>query len=400
MRKRSVVLALILVIVGLGGASFAVADGREGAIHVFPGKYRGGRMPEAGLVFDAYGNLYGTTSAGGVANAGVVFELTPQMGNRWLYTQLYAFQGGSDGEYPAGALVVDQAGNLYGTTEGGGIHSAGIVFELIQGTDGTWTEKVLQYFGGTNGSNPTDLVFDGAGNLYGTADPNVYELSPNDDGTWTETVLYSFISGGNTEIPRGPLVFDAYGNLYGVTEAGGAFGWGTVFELSPLTGESWAENTLYNFLQNPDDGVQPFSGVIFDGAGDLFGVTPAGGGANGDGFGTVYELKPSGSGWTEAVIHRFHPNRGDGSEPFGAPVLDSAGNLYGTTYGGGSAGEGIVFRLAAMPDGLWSELRYSFVSESSGYMPAGGVILDVSGNLYGGTSAGGDGWGVIYKLIP
>src|SRR5207245_831479 len=168
----------------------------------------------------------------------------------------------------------------------------------------------------------------------------VFELSPNADGTWTESVLYSFNANPDAQGPFGGVIFDAAGNLYGTTASGGSSGDGTVFELSPVAGGGWTETVLYSFTNTPD-GENPETSLVMDTAGNLFGTTIFGGSAGG---GCVFELSPNGTGWTESVLFNFTGS--NGLEPGGPLVFDSAGNLYGTSADGGSGHVGTVFELS------------------------------------------------------
>lgn len=328
-------------------------------------------------------------------------------------TVLHAFQGGTDGQVPQAALIIDDAGNLYGTASGGGANYGGIIFKLAP--DGT--ETVLYSFGaGNDGSDPVDgLTKDSAGNFYGTTQyggrdfwGTIFRLAP--DGT--ETVIHTFI-GSDGAWPEGGLIEDGSGNLYGTTSSGGVncsgFGCGVVFKLA----SDGTETTLYAF-EGLRDGSTPQAGLLIDSAGNLYGTTRLGGeiGAHGCGIiagcGTVFRLAPDG---TERVLHAFAAGS-DGTEPVAGLTEDSQGNFYGTTeYGGGSgcggSGCGTVFRLA--PDGTETVL-YSFKGGSDGSNPSAGVVIDKSGNLYGTTTYGGrpscgksrgfDGCGTVFKLTP
>ncbi len=327
---------------------------------------------------------------------------------------------GTDGASPAAGLVSDAKGNLYGTTNSGGGYGYGTAYELSPGSGGTWTQKVLHSFG-ASGDGITargTLIFDTRGNLYGTTTNGgtgtcilgcgtVYELSPASGGTWTEKVLYSFqndtVDGANPY--REALIFDAKGNLYGTTNAGGANGLGTVFELSPGSGGTWTQKVLYSFQNNSLDGINPVAGVVRDAAGHLYGTTSAGG-ANG--YGTVFELSPTtGGSWTYKVLHTFgNPvNSVDGADPQGGLLIDSQGNLFGTTeYGGNYKGGlhlGTVYELSPTPEGTWVEqILYNFTAAPDGYYPACTLAFDTAGNLYGTTSAGGpgNGTGTVFVL--
>src|ERR1019366_2355105 len=293
-----------------------------------------GDGPDTGaLVFDSQGNLYGTTHGGGNANYGVVFKLTPPPGGNgpWTETVLYSFcslANCSDGAGPSAGVIFDANGNLYGTTQDGGSGPGyGVVYKLSPpvGGNGPWTETVLHSFCNVfpcaDGSNPTaGLIFDSQGNLYsttssggsssGSAEGTVFKLSPNGDGSWTEAVLHTFcLQSGcpDGSVPGlGSLIFDTTGNLYGTTLGGGnGNNAGVVFELTP-SGGSWTESVLYFFcsLSNCVDGLEPKAGLIFDSHGNLYGNTLGGGGM--PGYGVAFELSPSGGGtWTENVLQTF-----------------------------------------------------------------------------------------------
>jgi uncharacterized repeat protein (TIGR03803 family) len=388
-----------------------------------------GANPNGALISDADGNLYGTVTSGGAVGApfgfdGAVFELSPAAGGTWTEKVLYNFGGVSeDGTQPLGTLVFDAKGNLYGTTSSGGAYDGGTVFELIPGAGGVWTEKILYSFGATarDGTDPRRgaLVFDAKGNLYGTTyaggengaspgDGAVFELIPGADGTWTEKVLYNFgasnLDGVN---PTDGLIFDAVGNLYGTTYAGGAYDYGTVFELSPMLSGGWKEKVLHSFDINHTDGANPIAGVIFDAQGNLYGTTRFGGSFGfGDGLGAVYELSPSAEGvWIEQVLHSFTGGltNGDGDYPIGGLILDAAGNLYGTTSGGGVPAEGTVFELTRAGGNWTEEVLYSFSALlSDGHVPYGSLIFDAAGNLYGTTNSGGSNsfgqYGTVFRI--
>jgi uncharacterized repeat protein (TIGR03803 family) len=331
-------------------------------------------------------------------------------------TSIYSFAGTPDGQSPVGALVFDKAGNLYGTTEGGGVSGWGSVFELSPNGDGTWTESILYSFcepGCPNGTNPAAaLVPDDAGNLYGTTiggggpqcPPGypgcgtVFELMhpATSGGMWTESVLYEFcqIPGDDNCIdgaqPHGKLTFDISGNLYGTVPLGGANGGGAVFELSPSSG-GWTETLLYSFCPQPDglicpDGDSPEAGVTFDKSGNLYGTTAFGGSNKYRGGGVVFKLSPGSNGWAENVLYGFlTPSGHYGGYLLGDVTLDSAGNVYSTGNEGGEYGQGVVFRLT--PIGSLEEL--SFDADTNGYGPAAGVLIDPrSGAVYGTTTGG------------
>ncbi len=412
-----VLLAIISLTVGLitasaqnvpttvreAAASFTISGAtQERVVHAFNPITRG-YTPYANLISDAVGNLYGTTSDGGTHNGGTVYELTPNGSGGWTEKTLFNFDNGIDGAQPYGGLIFDAAGNLYGTTYGGGLHGQGIVFELMPNGSGGWLEKVLRNFGnGYNGTRPyASLIFDAAGNLYGTTlsggiygGGTVFELTPNGSGGWTEKTLHYF--GGSAQ-PYGGLIFDAAGNLYGTTSGDGAYRLGTVYELTPNGSGGWTETVLHSFGSGAD-GAGPWAGLIFDRVGNLYGTTSGGGTHRG---GTVYELTPHGSGgWTEKMLFNFD-NGIDGSQPLASLIFDAAGNLYGTTYGGGLHGQGIVFEL--MPNGSgWAEkVLRNFGNGYNGTQPYASLIFDAAGNLYGTTNRGGSyDLGTVFELTP
>jgi uncharacterized repeat protein (TIGR03803 family) len=396
MRGDKLLLALAIVTASLFLAGPRAAA-QETVLHNF-GNGNDGASPQNSLTFDAAGDLYGTTSSGGLDKVGTVFELTPKSGGGWSYKILYSFsKAGGDGQAPWSGVIFDSAGNLYGTTSAGGANGAGTVFELMPPAppSSQWTEKILYSFlnDGVDGQKPlASVVFDSTGNLYGTTFDGgtsgygtVFELSPVGDG-WVETLLHTFPFSGDGQNPRGSLILDSSGNVYGMTLFGGG-GSGIVFELSPSSGGEWTEAVLHNFA-NGSDGGYPTGGLIFDSLGNLYGITEIGGATD---AGTVFELSPSSGGsWSETILYTFGSKASDGSNPFGNLVFDSAGNLYGTAFDGGTDGSGTVFELKPF-DGHWYEKTlYNFGSSAGdGNSPAAGVVLDSAGNLYGTCSYGG-----------
>jgi len=355
---------------------------------------------------------------------------------------IYSFQGGSDGSYPQATLLAGRAGNLYGTTYigGGGTcqGGCGTVFQLTPpaAPGGEWTETVLyRFMGGSDGALPIGgLIFDGAGNLYGTTlfggggkcsdgCGTVFELSPPSaaGGAWTETILYSFegVRERDGNGPYGGVVFDKSGNLYGTTYAGGVacsdsgpWGCGTVFQLSPpaTAGNAWAETVIYRF--DPSFYGGPASGLLIDGHGNLYGT------AVNDGFfgeGTAYKLTQATSGaWSRTILHNFG-NNSDGGYVYAGLTFGKGGVLYGATTGyGGEVGDGgTVFQLTppTVAGAGWSEtLPYVFHSKNgSSEGPYGALLASPSGALFGMTNSGGsgtcqvNGWlgcGMVFKLTP
>ena len=303
-------------------------------------------------------------------------------------------------------MVFDSAGNLYGETWYGGIYGGGTVFRLTPKADGVgWTEKILHNFGnGKDGANPSGgLMLDSAGNLYGTtfaggaydsAGPyrsgTAFELVATTTGDFVEKRLHNFGSGQDGQGPFGPLVFDGEGNIYGTAANGGAYqSNGTVFELTPDAEGQWSEKTLHNFGSVANDGFQPLSGVIFDAAGNLYGTTGRGGAYGYPWGGTVFELIPNTNGdWTEKILHSF--GNGDGVEAYAPVIIDAGGNLYGTIFAGGT-----VFELSPTSRGNWTETALY----TSGNMDTG-LLLDPGGNLYGSTGGGINGAGFAFKIVP
>jgi uncharacterized repeat protein (TIGR03803 family) len=336
-------------------------------------------------------------------------ETGPAMGSEKV---LYAFQSGADGLGPQARLIRGGNGSLYGTTVGGGGGTqcnnekggCGTVFRITsQGT-----ETVLYAFsGGSDGGGPwSNLVVDASGNLYGTTEEGglgagtVFKLTPNGK----ESVLYALEGAPDGLSPRGNLVADNSGNLYGTTILGGntggdecqSLGCGTVFKVAPDGTE-----TVLHVFRGGSDGFEPLGGVILDSQGNLYGTTLAGGGSGcGDSFGcgTVFEVTPDG---TETVLYAFQGGN-DGAFPEDAPMIDGSGNLNGTTFEGGASNRGTVFKLA--PDGTEGVL-FEFSYGSDGYFPLAGLIEDGGGNLYGTTSDGGvgcdgGGCGTVFELTP
>jgi uncharacterized repeat protein (TIGR03803 family) len=338
-----------------------------------------GAMPSAGLLMDTSGNLYGSTYMGGGSGCdlelgcGTVFEL-PSGGSE---TVLHAFAGSPDGAWPSAAVIADKAGNLYGTTSQGGTDNDGTVFEVSAGG----TETVLESLAGKKGADPAaPLIADKKGNLYGTTSAGgahhagtVFRIAP--DGK--ENVLYSFTGGTDGAAPIAGLLADEAGNLYGTTSAGGADNHGTVFEVAP----DGSETVLYSFTGEKDGGY-PAAGLIADAAGNLYGTTETGGAGH---IGTVFELATDG---TESVLHSFSYKNDDGEYPWASLVMDSAGDLFGTTKGGGKYDSGAVFEVAA--DGT-ETVMHSFAGGSDGADPVAPLIIDTAGNLYGTTELGGTG---------
>ena len=310
-------------------------------------------------------NLLAAASAAVVT---VILGLVANVSAADKYEVIYNIPGLAGGAGPLGGLISDAAGNLYGTASFQGDASFGgngVVFKLSHDTSGGWRGTVLHTFQGTDGANPNGgLIFDRAGNLYGTTysggthnNGTVFKLSPDPDGKWTETVLHIFQGSPDGANPDAGLIFDRAGNLYGTSFNGGVLsfgGNGTVFELSLEPNGEWSETVLHIFQTTGPPNFQATGGsgpqarLTFDRAGNLYGTTFSGGSPNG---GVVFKLSPEPNGrWIETVLHGFQ-GFPDGAQPIGDLVIDAAGNLYGTTTAGGNSGNcfiggcGTVFRI-------------------------------------------------------
>jgi uncharacterized repeat protein (TIGR03803 family) len=387
---RSVIVSVTAILVAVS----ALALDSEKVLHTFSGG-RDGAIGGSQLIADSAGNLYGTTLSGGnkstgcegytgVVGCGVVFKLTPGAHGSWKETVLYTFTGGKDGAHPVGGVTLDSAGNLYGTTRNGGV-GVGVVFRL----------------------------------------------TPRAHGPWAESVLYTFTGDG--ELPFSGVILDSSGNLYGTAPQGGKHGSGVVFKLTPRAHGPWAQTVLYDFT-GITDGNSPFGGLTFDSGGNLYGVTYVGGDTSvncygNTGCGVVFKLTPARSGaWTETVLHAF-TGGADGAVPLLGVILDSRGNVYGTTLFGGDtaannclggdgfgvpAGCGVVFKLTPRAHGTWAEtVLHAFTDGRDGAFSGDPLVFDLSGNLYGMAGNGGDltapcifgiekslGCGVVFKLTP
>jgi uncharacterized repeat protein (TIGR03803 family) len=416
---------------------------KDKVLHSFTGPDGAGIM--AGLVSDAAGNLYGVAWGGGANGLGSVFELSRQGDGGWTFSVLYSFQNDcKDGSNPTGTLVFDAAGNLYGTTAYGGPYSTscnpatgyGTVFELTPPTSGSgsWTETILHNFtsntnGSIDGANPQGgVILDAKGNLYGTTQSGGYGV----DGTvfvlikdrgWEGHVMWPF--GGGVWFgahPMSGLVMDAAGNLYGTTPNGGdifSAGEGYLFGVTPGTDWDGTSTGRYQFLQDGGTGTNPYGNLIIDADGNLYGTTQGTGAGILAVESEVFELS---SEWELQVLYRFKGN-GDGRDIMSGLVLDSAGSLYGTSYMGGTnvncpAGTGnpptscgTVFKLTRGTGGVWTEQQlHSFSDDGDGFWPLAGLIFGTDGNLYGTTYAGGDvaactpnpsqGCGTVFEITP
>ena len=396
-RTALATLATILVSLQMDACPAFAASQNETTLYRFVGGSDGSE-PLAGLIEDQSGNLFGTTDAGGGAcrtkrGCGTVFMLTPA----GTETVLYAFQGDKDGAGPKAPLIADQHGNLFGTTQEGGVGNCGTVFQVTQ----QGAHSVLYTFQGeSDGCTPEGaLLADQAGNLYGTAffaGPGnctegcgtVFKLTP--EGAYS--VLYAFKGGSDGANPNG-LAVDASGNFYGATAFGGSnlcggVGCGAVYKLAA----DGTETVLYAF-RGGRDGTVPQGGVILDASSNVYGTTLSGGGTGCDayGCGIVFKIAPDGG---ETVLSRFNQANGP-EQPYGV-VMDAAGNLYGSTVDGGPAGCGTVYRVA--PGGS-ARAIYSFTCGRDGGRPQAGLLLAPTGKeLYGTASRNGMKYGTVFAV--
>lgn len=405
----------------------AAAQAHETALYSFGTNPNDGSAPNGGLVFDTAGNLYGTTQRGGANNDGIAFELAPIEGGGWTEAVIYNFcadAGCSDGGVPEAGLVVDEAGNLYGTTSLGGTFSGGTcrgagcgtVFELSPPVvpGGAWTHTVLWNFKGDlngDGLEPTGrLNLDAAGNLYGTTIAGntsesfgtVFELSPALGGGWSESLLYVFCANGKPCAdgagPTAAVSFDALGNLYGTTFAGANDGrWGVVYKLSPQGDGTWAESTLHRFTGQ--GGGHPYSTVNFDQSGNLYGTVSTGQAGGPAQCGAVWRLTPRGNGFKEGAL-LFDPSGTNGCTPVtGVFMVANTNTVVGTTSTGGAFHAGTIFKIT----GTKQKVVYNFCQQAGcadGSTPTGSFTKH--GNaMYSTTSKGGTfNQGVVFKVTP
>lgn len=397
-------------------------------IHVFTGGDDGGSPQFAGLTLGGRGTLYGTTVGGGVAGMGVVFQITHEASG-WVLASLLSFPGGTTGTDSQAPVVFGPGGLLYGSTVYGGrgrescFNGCGVVFTLQPPLTAchavlcNWIGKPIYQFASlTDGWGPWgNLAFDQAGNVYGTTVyggtgscygqgcGTVFQLTRSGN-TWTKTTLYNFNSG-NVVGPDSGVIVDRSGVLYGTTQYGGLFSRGSVFQLTP-SGSGWTFTNIYNFhngLNGISDGGFPAGGLVMDAVGNLYGTTSTGGTGGG---GTVFELSPAGGGWTLSTIANLS-GVGVGG-PMGNLAFDSAGNLYGTTELDGAYQYGNVFKLTPS-DGQWTYTDlYDFTGGNDGGRPFAGPTVDSSGNIFGTSSLGpqqgcqihGGSCGLVWEITP
>lgn len=408
--KMSFVVFFALALVSAGNAK-----DRTKTLYTFSGG-TDGYNPQTGVVSDSQGNLYGTTYDGGTYGWGTIFELK-HSAKGWTQEVIYNFEGSDDGFYPAGNLLIDKAGNLYGMTlygattecEQGSYDCGGTVFELAQ-SSGLWKHSVLYSFCSLSacedGAAPSGLTFDEAGNLYGTTSGGgtgcptdgcgtVYELTRSNGGGWTEIVLYYFDqNNGGGFFPGSGVTLDEQGNIYGTTGAGGANNYGVVFKLTHAK-HRWKESVLYSFAGNGDGSAN--GGLVRDNLGNIYGTTIWGAGCQ-YACGTVFELTRSHGRWVEKV---FFFDGANGEYPNPGLIRDSQGSLYGTTLFGGTNNAGVVFKL--QHDKKWRvTVLHSFSGRNDGANPEAGLLFGPQGTLYGTTSSVYDSQygGTVFQITP
>jgi uncharacterized repeat protein (TIGR03803 family) len=375
----------------------------ESVLYSYPAGGIGNPSFPIACSFDHAGNLYVVTQEGGAGNAGSVSQLKPVTGG-WDETTIYSFTGETDGALPWNAVVADAAGNLYGISSNG-TSGGGAVYELSPTTGGTWTISILHGFtDGTDGGQPVGgMVMDSDGNLYGTAEYGgttingvIFELQKTGSG-FTYSVLHNFPGGAGGSAPYGTLAIDAAGNLYGTTSTGGtsracSTGCGTVFRLSPVAGGGWHFGVIHSF--DGSDGAIPWAGVTLGPGGTLFGTTTYGGAS---GYGSLYRLAQSGGTYVITVIHSF-TNGTDGGNPTAGVALDSRGNIYGAAYNGGANSAGVVYEFDH--GSITENILWAF-DTTDGASPHGSMAMDSFGNLYGTTFYGGTfASGTAFEVTP
>ena len=381
-----------------------------------------GKSPAAGLVSDAHGNLYGTTSAGGDTGNGVIFELEfKRKANKYAYRVLHSFDGAADGGVPITPLIIDTAGNLYGTATADGSDFGGTAFEISPNADrSAWTYKVLINFcshGGTGcidgmvpesglayAGSSTGVPYDGTSPLYGTtlegSTPGIVYRLTQSGGSWDGSVLYGFCaqaSCADGEFPVGQIAVDGAGrNVYGTTNGGGGEnGSGVVFKVATANG---AETVLHTFCGevNCTDGSGAQGGVALSGK-TLFGTAPLGGKNDG---GVVFRINVGSE--KEKVLYSFCSAAGctDGQGPDGPPLQNSV-DLFGVALGGDASVNGVIYQIG--PDNSETVLHHFCQADkcTDGSLPVGGVVINSIADIFGVTERGGDrGDGVVYELAP
>jgi uncharacterized repeat protein (TIGR03803 family) len=394
-RTTVVVFTFIAAFLFLAGVSLPAWSQTYSAIYNFTGIGSDGADPYAGPILDPKGNLYGTTYLGGSDGNGTVYRLSPS-GSSWKYSLLYSFKGLPDGAGPAfGSLAIGPDGGLFGTTEGGGYFGTNFEICACAGRE----VQIHQFGRGTDGAQPIGgVVLDKAGNIFGTTslqgaygNGTVFE-EKRSGKTWTESTIYSFTGGDDGASPPAGVTLDRDGNLYGTTSLGGANGYGVIYRLSP-TASGWKQTVLYTF-QGLDDGQNPVGGLIWDGGDNLYGTTFDGGIYGG---GTVYQLSRTSTGVKFTTLYSFTGSYGG---PYNKLTLAN-GNIYGTTEAEGANGLGSIFKLTPANGGWEFTDLYDFVGGSEGAQPYGSVAVDSKGNVFGTVDIGGSAnQGLVFEIVP
>ncbi len=403
--KTLVCLSLIALVASLSPAAHAQTFS---TIHSFTGGSDGAN-PSAGVTIRA-GHLYGTTTNGGSSTYGSIYDLS-QSGANWVIHTIAVLT--NNGYGPESRLVFGPDGHAYSTAAtqsappwGGSVFDLVPPLTLCKTANCLWSVYLLYTFRGppSDGLGPGfgDLVWDQQGNMYGTTvaggianDGTVYRMTKSANN-WTEAPVYNF-SAADGASPWGGVVVDSNGNLFGTTSTGGLYGWGTVFELTYMSGK-WVE-TFHHDLQSASDGATPKTGLTIDSSGNLYGATTTGGSGGG---GTVFELTRSGNTWVFNVLYSFSSSY---TGPEAVLTLDAGDNLYGTTPYGGANGRGTVFKLTNTPNGWQFTSLHDFTGGDDGWMPISNVSIDTDGNLYGTAYTGGSnnclgGCGVVWMIKP
>ena len=395
--KRPPINRIAIGFAALAALALPAMAATETVLYSFPNSGTGYPL---GTLHFKNGSLYGTGSGDEKSADGQAFKLTNK-GGSWNEKTLVTFDG-SNGSTPFTGPMPGPDGVFYGTTAYGDAYNGGNVYALHK-SGGKWVSSTIWAFGGTSGDGTLpecDLVMDKSGNLYGTTDAGgaynlgtVFQLS-NVNGVWTESVLHSFRGNGDGWFPYAGLLMAGSETFYGTTIYGGNFGNGTVFKLFQSRGV-WKVKIVYSFTGG-SDGYEPWGPLIRDKNGSLYGTTYAGGAPD---TGVAFMLTPSGGKWTETILHVFDWQNGDGSNPLAGLRWSPSGSLYGTTSEG--AGGGTVFELT-QSGGMWTEtILHAFGGQGDGIYPQGGIILDKTGVLYGTTEIGGtDNLGTVWKITP
>jgi uncharacterized repeat protein (TIGR03803 family) len=400
MQRSSHLMAACLILL-LSALPFSQAQTKK-TLHAFMGG-PDGRLPTGQLISDQSGNIYGATGGSGGIFGGVAYQLSPSTGG-FSYTILFTFSTPKPGPYGG---FLDLNNSLFGAGEYNAFQlrndgSGTWQYKHLASYHGDQGYTAEGNVIADPQGNLYGVTYDGGANDNGT----VFEISPSASGAWTYQVLYSFQFGADGSSPIGPLIIDASGNLYGMTELGGDSVYGTIFELSPDGSGGWTEQVLYSFSDGTDGSVP--TGLILAPDGSFYGTTYSGGGKGNcqnafhDSYcGTVFHLTSGTNGWTESVLYAF-AGGSDGGGPTGNMAFDRNGNLYGTTFAGGQNANGTIFELTPQTDESWSEtILYRFAGGRDGKGPESGILIDSRGNLYGTTTGGGfQNNGTVFELKP